>query len=47
MAKIKAARPRTAKPKAPGARGAIPCMILFLAAMALLFLVFYSILKPS
>jgi hypothetical protein len=47
MAKFKAARTKTARSKAPSARGAIPCMILFVAAMALLFLIFYAILKQS
>jgi len=44
MAKFK---PAKAKKKAPPARGAVPCIILLISGMALLFLLFWSILKSG
>lgn len=44
MGKFKPARRKTKKPPT---RGAIPCIVFMLAGMALLLLLFYSILKPS
>ena len=46
MAKYRPAGSRK-KSKGPGARGIIPCIVFLLAGMALLMLLFYSILKPS
>jgi hypothetical protein len=46
MAKFRAAASRK-KRKAADARGAIPCIVVLVSAMALLMLLFYWILKPS
>ncbi|MGA2435900.1 MAG: hypothetical protein ABSG25_11500 [Bryobacteraceae bacterium] len=45
MAKLKAARPKSKQ--APKALGAVPCVVVLIAGMALLTLLFYLILKPS
>jgi hypothetical protein len=45
MAKFRAAASRK-KRKVSNARGAIPCIVFLVSAMALLMLLFYSILKP-
>ncbi len=44
MKKFKLAR---GKKKASGMRGAIPCIVFLVSAMALLMLLFYSILKSG
>jgi hypothetical protein len=46
MAKFRAAASRK-KSKASNARGAIPCIVFMVSAMALLMLLFYAILKPK
>ena len=46
MAKFRLAGSRK-KTKSPNARGAIPCIVFLVLGMALLVLLFYSILKPS
>jgi hypothetical protein len=45
MAKFRAASSRK-KRKVPKSRGAIPCVLFLVSAMALLMLLFYAILKP-
>ncbi len=40
-------RPARGKRKQPGMRGAIPCIVFLLSGMALLMLLFYSILRSS
>ncbi len=45
MAKFKPVKRK--KTAAPSARGAFPCIFLLLMGMALLFLLFYAILKSS
>ena len=45
MAKFKPAR--TGKKKATSARGAIPCIVFLISGMALLILLFYSILRTT
>ncbi len=47
MAKYKLAGSKKKKSTGSDARGAIPCVIFLIAGMALLMLLFYSILKPS
>jgi len=45
MVKFKPAKP---KKKTPGGlRGAIPCLVLLLSAMALLMVLFYAILRAT
>lgn len=46
MAKFRPAGSKR-KTKGPSARGAIPCIVFLVCGMALLILLFYSILKPS
>ncbi|MGA2324718.1 MAG: hypothetical protein ABSH05_00380 [Bryobacteraceae bacterium] len=46
MAKYRAARSRS-RSKVTKAHGAIPCIVFLVSAMALLMLLFYSILKPK
>ena len=45
MAKFKPARGGKKKPKS-SVRAAIPCLILIISAMALMYLLFVSVLKP-
>jgi hypothetical protein len=45
MAKFKAARPGKKKPSQ--SRGALPCIVFLISGMALLMLLFYSILRTT
>lgn len=47
MAKFKPARDKKKKKAPSGLRGAIPCIVFLLSAMALLMLLFYAILKAT
>jgi hypothetical protein len=47
MAKFKPVRAGSRKAKGPKARGAIPCIVFLVSLMALLMLLFSSILSQS